>query len=347
MAEVSEAVNAKTPLGSALAAGVDVLSMVQELVFTQYTRVILPIDGYWFWVKSEAVSPSALYNAAMFNAAAYNGGPIVTTPAPTLIAKGSLHFESAKQQNEDETLAVNRVVFTSETEILDLNKVGPNTIYISTIGTPENNTRFAFSTRQMFYRQANLYHYVGTALYPSMASQVIDDPALFNSMQPVVSNSLPTWLSLNSVSPLPWAPLSMPCPLYPSFAVPSNLEPPYGVVHIFPEGTEALQGAPYIDQNFSHWQLAQDKVRITLYGLRNADALVFQDLVNQYSLNTDSFGFMDMPIMRDEKKTQVELNILAMKKTYSCTVSYYQNTMRRLARQLITSAIPSYIVEAA
>lgn len=344
MATATEAATAKTQLGGDLAAGVDVLSLDQELVFTQYTRVILPTDGYWFWVNSSLVSPSALYNAARYNAAAYNEGPVETTPAPTLIAKGSLHFESAKQQNEDETLAVNTVVFTSETEILDLNKVGPNTIYISTIGAEQ--VRFAFSRRQMFYRQANLYHYVGTALYPAMASQVIDDAALFNNIQPVVSNSLPLWLALNSYAPLPGA-LGSPLPLYPSFAVPSNLEPPYGVVHIFPEATEALQGAPYLDQNLTHWQLIQDRVRITLYGLRNDQALSFQDCVNQYSLNTDNFGFMDEPVMRDEKRTQVELNILAMKKTFTCTISYYQQTARTVARQLITSAIPSYIIQAA
>jgi hypothetical protein len=345
MTAAEESLFAKTPIGTDLAIGVDTLSLDQELEFTQYTRVILPVDGSWFWIRSDLVSDSALYNAAMFNSVALNQGPNVLTAAPFSKAKGSLHYETIRQQNEDETLGINRVIFTSEQEITDLNAVGPNTMFISTVGA--ERVRFAFSRRDSFYYQAGLFHYVGTALYPALASQIIDDVSQFNAVQPIVSNSLPLWLALNGYQPLPGS-LACPLPLYPSFAVPANLEPPYGVVHVFPEATTALQPTPYLGPTLSHDQLAQDRVRVTLYGLHNFNALSFLDAVNDYSLNTDNFGIMDpQPAVRDEKRTQAEFNILAQKKTMEWYISYYQSTARTVARQLIESAIPTYVLEPA
>jgi len=55
-------------------------------------------------------------------------------------------------------------------------------------------------------------------------------------------------------------------------------------------------------------------VRITLFGVRNDQALDFVACVNQYSLDYDMFGVMNMPTIRDEKRTQAELNVIAMKK---------------------------------
>ena len=248
MSSVAEAVAAKTELAGDLAQGVETLSLDQEITFVQYTKVILPLDQFIFWVRSDQLSASALYNASRYNAAAYNEAPSVVTAAPELTVKGSLHWANTKQQNQDETLSVNQVVFTSLAEVIDLNAVGPNTIYIATIG--KENVRYAFSQRKSFYKQAALYHYVGTALYPAMASQIVDDVSLFNSTEPIVSNSLPLWLALNSYTPLPGS-LASPLPLYPSFAVEENLEPPYGVVHIGPDDTTPLQPIPYLNSKIS------------------------------------------------------------------------------------------------
>jgi len=343
MPGVDEAQFAKNEMAADLAAGVDAISFDQTVEFVQYTKVILPIDGSVFWVKSNLLSESALLNAARYNALAYNQGPILLTAAPTATVKGSLHWETTKSQEEDQTLATNVVIFTSLQEVTDFNAVGPNTMFIATVGA--ENVRYAFSRRQRFYRQADLFHYVGTALYPALASQIVDDPAQFNQAEPVVSNSLPLWLALNTLT-LPPGGLYCPVQLYSSFLVPDNLEPPYGVVHIFPDGTQALQGAPLLGRTLGHDQLVQDRVRITLYGLRNAEALTFQDVVNFYSENFDRLGMMNMPIVRDEKRTQVEFGILAQKKTIDYDVSYLQSTVRNVARQLIESAIPSYIVRA-
>jgi hypothetical protein len=51
---------------------------------------------------------------------------------------------------------------------------------------------------------------------------------------------------------------------------------------------------------------------------------------------------VNTPIMRDEKRIQSELDLLAMKKTIEFDVSYYQTRTADIARQLILSAIVSY-----
>lgn len=83
---------------------------------------------------------------------------------------------------------------------------------------------------------------------------------------------------------------------------------------------------------------------ITLYGLQNNEALAFQDFVNQYSLDTDRIGVMNMPVPKDDKRTAPHLRTLAMKKTMRYEVSYYQSLSVTVARQLIESAIPEFII---
>ena len=51
--------------------------------------------------------------------------------ASVITAKGSLHWETTQRQDPDESLAVNRVVFTSESEVQDLNDVSPTSMYIA------------------------------------------------------------------------------------------------------------------------------------------------------------------------------------------------------------------------
>ena len=339
MASVDESVGSASPLKSALEAGVNAISQVQTVVFTKYVRVVLPLDGYVFWVKADMLSPSALYNAMAFNAEKFNESGVVISVAPTLIVQGSLHYATETQQTEDSTYAKNTVVFTSEKEVQDLNEVNPNVIFIATF----QGVRFAFSKRQSFYQQSDLHHYMGNAIYSTMATQIIDNPSQLDTRDLVVSNSLPAWLALNSYQrPYSAYITQPPIPLYPSFAVPDNIEPPFGAVHINPPDTKGIQAAPYLDSTLSNTQLAVDKVRITLYGVRNARAKDFTDSVNQYSLDTDVIGIMNIPMLRDEKLTQSELTILAQKKTIDYEVNYYQGAMREISRRLITHAIMSY-----
>jgi hypothetical protein len=333
MATLEEAAFAKGPLAAVLATGIDTISQFQELTFTKYVRTVLPLDGFVFWIAATQLEPSAVANASKGCA-----------PAPDeLVIKASIHYATDKRQHEDETLAVNRMVVTAEQPSQFFNLIGPNIIYV---GEWEGN-RFSFSGRSSFYRQADVYHYTGDAIYPAMLTQIIDDINDFDADARVVSNSLPMWLALATYAPV-WldnTPLvPVPFPIYPSFAVQDNLRPPYAAVHIEPAGTSALAAAPVLDSTLSHSQLSRDTVRITLYGVRNAAALSFVDLVNDYSVNMGTLGIMNLPVMRDEKRLQTELAILAQKKVIDYEVSYQQHTVRDVARQIIKSCIPSFTI---
>lgn len=337
MATLEETIGAPSELGSNLQAGVEAISSNQTITFTKYVKVVLPLDGFVFWVKADKVGASALYNAALMNRAVYGGSPAVT-PAPFITAQGSLHYATDTRQDEANTIAVNRVVFTSQQEIQDLNEVGPNVLFIGVI----DGIKFAFSTRAAFYRQAELWHYVGFAVYSDMETQVVDDPRSLNTRDVIVSNSLPLWLALNGYQPSIGGFGNPGLTLYPSFLLPTNLAPPYAAVHIPPENTRALTGAPRISRDSSHSQLCADVVKITMFGMRNFNALDFLDCVLQRSLDYDEFGIMNMPVVRDEKRTQSELNAIAQKKSLTFEISYYQNRMNDIARQLILSAVPSF-----
>jgi hypothetical protein len=326
MPSIAESLDNQSPLSAPLKEGVETISGSQTIVFTQYVKLILPLDGYVFWVRSDLVSSVSLCGCYSYSTPPADG---TAPPGPTIIAQGSLHYATQMRQEEDQTIAVNTVVFTSESEIQDLNRVGPCVMYIGEF----EGKRFAFNKRGSFYKQAGLYHYSGDAVYPALASQLVDSLDDFDTTNVVVSNSLPIWLTLNQFMPM-----------YPSFLVQENLEPPYASVHIPPESTQALGGAPRWGKTGTHSQLVQEKVKITLYGLRNFSALDFQDYVFQYSLDhPDLFGVMNMPVMRDEKRTQSELTILAQKKVFELEVNYYQHRVREIARQLIVQCIPAPI----
>lgn len=340
MSIADESSAAKTPLGSDLAAGVEAISLNQTIQFTLYKRLVLPLDGYVFWVRASLYGPSALPDKALIGRVGPNQPPSVSSAARTFVAKGSLHYSTDTRQEESENYAANRVVFTAEELVNPLNETAPNTLWIG----EWEGLRFAFSSRGPYYRQADLHHYVGFAVYSDMATQIIDDPSGFDSRNVVVSNSLPAWLALNGYNP-GYGFGNPSLVLYPSFLTPSNLEPPYAAVHIPPEATRTLAMAPRIDSRTStHSQLCADLVRITLWGTRNFSALDFVDCVNQYSSDFGAIGMMNSPVVRDEKRTQTELGTLAMKKTVEFEVSYLQSRINDVAMQAIQRATAAFSV---
>jgi len=311
MATVSESLGNHSQLKSTLEQGLLSISESATVTFTKYVKRILPLDGYVFWLAGE-----------------------------TITVQGSLHYSSSREMREDETISINRVVFTTTSPITPFNYVNQQLIWVATV----NDIRFSFSNRGMFYEQAGLFHYSGDAVYPALASQLVSNLYDLSPDKLIVSNSLPAWLALQTYTPA-W--LTIPNPgiqLYPSFLVPTNIVPPYGTVHIEPSRTDAIQAAPLLTINATHYQLASDHVRITLYGVTNNTALDFVDTVNQYTLNTDVIGIMNMPIMRDEKRVQTEIQSIAMKKTIEYDVSYYQTRINDVARQLIEEAFVQYTV---
>ena len=323
MTIASEATGQPDQLATAARQGLGNLSRNQELTFTQYTRQTISEDGFVFWVAT-------------------------TT---TLTAQGSLHYSTDRSQEEDQTIGMNSVLFTSEVEVTALNAIAPGTLWICPWATPDGTTiQIAFSSRGAYYEQAGLFHYAGFAVFPALQSQLVasasDLPA-----GPIVSNSLPIFLSAATALPTLVTSQAPAVTLYPSFLVPENIVPPYGVVHIEPGLTEALGMFPHYrwseksgtgPYQLPDSQLMRDKVRITFYGLNNQQVRQWLDALIKYSTFTENFGFMTSPAIQDEKRVQSEIKAIAMKKTITFSASYYQGTADAVVRQLILSASVSY-----
>ena len=308
-------------LSALLASGLDSLSRNQTLSFSLYRKMVLSSDGYVFWVKA---------------------GPPVTVD-------GSLHFGTDRVQEEDQTIGINTIIFTSESEVTQFNALSPTTMLVAdwTVPGQETTVQIAFSKRGAYYREANLWHYSGIAVYPALSSQLVasasDIPA-----GPIVSDSVPIWLSLSNVT-------GTTIPVYNSYLVPDNIVPPYIVAHVDPAKTEAIQPFPLFQwpgtpsppdtlQLLTSQQLAKDVVRLTFYGLNNQQIIQWLAAIMDYSLNTDEFGFMSNPIPKDDKREQVEIAALAMKKTLDLDISYYQSAADAIARRLILQALSNYTI---
>ena len=243
MPSVTESLDTtKPPLAAALAAGLQTLDNEASYTFDLYDRQVLPLDGYIFWVKR---TPT-----------------VVATTQITV--QGSLHVATINTQDEAANISQSRVTFTSLKEVNSLIDIDPSTMWILTLPSgPFAGLKIAFSVQGGYYVQADLFHYVGYALFADNETQVIDVPADLPT-ELIVSNSLPIWLFLSLYTPTnPAYGFSNAFALYPSFLVPDDISPvvPYGAVDILPDQTEALQAAPLIDSASSHYQLVQDTVR--------------------------------------------------------------------------------------
>ncbi len=317
---VTEASGARTPLGADLKVAVDAISYNQTIRFTKYVQLVLPLDGYVFWVRGDLVSPPA---------------------AKVRQVMGSLHYATDQKQEEAESYAVNRVIFTSEEQVDFLNSMASTELYIGDF----EGLEFAFSSRKSFYRQAELWHYIGNAVYADMQPQLITSVDQLAALTLIASNSLPLWLNLNRFAPAwPFYPtLPLPFTLYPSFLNPSNLEPPWAAVHIGDDDTMPMVSTAGFNLTESQTQIVSDKVRVTLWGATNDQAMLFLATVNQYSYDTGLFGVMNRPVVRDAKRTQSELGTLAQKKIIDFEISYIQGRVANTARTLILGAIPTFI----
>jgi hypothetical protein len=320
---LAEATSGDTQIASSLGAGLDVLSLSQTVNFTLYVKMILPLDGYVFWINANLLTDSALFGAAQFNQIQYGDPGNASSLPKSICVNGSLHYATELIQTDDQNASRNHVIFSTQQQIQDFNSINPNTMYIAEF----DEVRFAFSRSANFYKQANLFHYHGDAIYSIMESQIIDNVTDFDTSDVIVSNSLPLWLSLNQYFQV-----------FPAFLAEQNSALPYATISIDPNKTVALQSAPLITNVSSHFQLVTDTVKIQLFGVRNAAAMEYVDYVLDYSRNTDNFGLMNMPVMQDAQVIQKELGIIAQKKIITFEISYYQQNILNIAQKLITSA---------
>jgi hypothetical protein len=311
--QIQEARTRQSETGAVIGDGLDQLDLNQIVEFQEYSRVVLPKDGYIFW-------------------------------QPTVVIKvpGALHHTQSMIQNEDETFGLADVTFTTQDHVTRFDDIPVNTIYVATRG----DFRYAFSRHQGFFQAAGFWHYQGQCIQPAMLSQLLDPDNPLDPNKAVASNSLPIWLAFNGYQTPLANGFSNPVTLYPSFAVPTNLPPPYGVVHIPPEGTQALQAFPRAvwwtnesnQQVRTMSQLMCDKVRITLYGLQNDAAVQFHCSLLEYIGTQGPMGIMNQPSLRDGKRTQVELQAIAMQKFMDVEVSYDQCASLQVARNLLLQA---------
>lgn len=323
MATTDQAQNANS-LGNIASASLSLLSENEPISFSQYTRYVLPLDGSVYWLRT-----------AMDQ------------------VLGTLHVTTDKRQLEDETLAANYVQMSTTDPVIWFNQINPDQMWIG----ESRGTRFAFTKSDSQFRQSNLFTYSGFAIYPALESQLINTGDQLPPTTLIVSNSLPAWLAIQNYKPVWLIPDNPSVPLYPSFLVPDNLRPPYGTVHIDPNTTLSLQPIavqrvtnithnPVVVTGANHYQLMTDTVRITLYGLTNTQAIDWADTVLNYCTdNSVIMGLMESGAPRDEKRTQPEFGVLAMKKTLVYRVSYYQQRVNDVARQLLRHAAVTIIPE--
>ena len=167
-----------TTLNAALSDGIDTLSRDEVVVFQRYVRIVLPLDGFVFWVKPDASPASSKLNDSQLDVVVLDGtesGEVAQKKCPFAV-RGSLHYAEDKRQSEDETVSVATVVLTTTFNVQQLSRVSPTELWIGTLPTGQ---RYAFSRRGPLYGAAGLFHYVGEALYPALASQIIDSSYLF------------------------------------------------------------------------------------------------------------------------------------------------------------------------
>lgn len=297
-------------LDAVLKTGLGVISQEQQIVFRKYKRIILPYDGFVFWVLASLLDPNE--------------------PGAVLNVFGSFHYNTDQRQELASTIAYQNVIFTTDTEIADFNKLQPEYMYLGEF----QNLQFSFSSHKNYYQQANLWHYEGQAVYPQMRSQIVDSLDVLNKKDVIVSNSLPIWIALNDYAPI-----------YPSYLVPENVSPPYIACHIDESSTSALQPIPLYNAEGT-WQLMQDSVQLVVYGLNNFDIQNYLQYILRSSVNSGLFGILgDGLKVLDGKHIQSELNVIAQQKFIELDISYNQHAVYNCALEYIESVLPVTLIE--
>lgn len=334
MATIDEAASqsGSSDKAAGLIAAISLLSGEQTYAFELYKRVVLPLDGFVFWIKSSQLENyigrkdvGAMYRSSPFGRLAFDSLARQVTLTPqqkqkyTFSINGSLHVSQQMNQDSDTTYVAQDISFTTKTQVTYFESIAPDEIYILTI---PNVGRVAFGNQRNRYSLAGIWHYHGKAVFSTMASQIIDNEKRMNPNNLIVSNSLPYWLALSTAD----------IPVYPSYLSPKNLSPPYITADV--QITDAIQSWPLVDEYSSQGQLVSDTIEFTMYGLNNQAALDFQMSVLNGS-EYGEYGIQNVPVPMDMKANQTEFQVIAQKKVMRLQVSYYQYQLREYARRLI------------
>lgn len=292
-------------LADTLHTAIDTISSSQKITFRLYIKQVLPLDGFIYWIRADLVNPDELKRLGL------------GTQKQSITLQGSLHRQAVSEQSATASQSLNYIIFTPINQRDDFSVSDPKGLYLGEY----DGVKFAFSRMESKYTQAGIFHYRGLAVLPTMSTQIIDDPADINT-DLILSNSTPIWMGLTRFGTV-----------YPSFLSPSDMIPPYIVVDV--KTTTPIQSAPHYGTRYQH---VQDRVKITLYGLNNQQALDYVDYIVTEALETESFGITNSPVVYDDKLNQVEIRVVAKKKTVDFDINYYQHTSSDIALQLIREA---------
>lgn len=315
MPSLNELSNAAgTPLATSQADSVGDVSDDQRLTFKQYRRVVLPADGFIFWVSCNIEREIT----------------------------GSAHIQTNNTQDEWQAANHGKIILTTPEELPPF-RAQENELDTVWVGVWEGMP-FAIGSQSARYVQAGLCRYVGDTITPAFAAQFLDTEDDLKGLSPYASTSLPLFLRMPQYPnpALAWCPWPSGTSIFPSFSVPDNQKPPYITVHIEASATKPLSMGTLSAQSGTTGTIVKEHVRLRLLGLNNARASNLLNYITHWALiHADEIGVLNTPIVVDEKNPLPNINALAPLKTIELDIMYSQSSARDAALQTITHATTS------
>jgi hypothetical protein len=224
---------------------------------------------------------------------------------------GVMHYDNDVKQNVDETPTRNLVVFACDRPVPFWGVAGDSEYISSSVG--DGLQYIVFDRQTQTFQQSGIHQYTGRELFPANRSQIIETgEQLQRLLNVTVSNSLPKLLKI--------APDRVK---FPSYLIPSDLTPPYIVVHVDTASTTPLHWAPTVDRTGSEYQHMRETVYFICYGLDDQEVSAFTREIRDWcEAPSHEMGLTVAPTVQESLRTQSELNILAMKKVIKMEVNY-------------------------
>lgn len=275
----------------ALQDGLDTVRQGQTISFITYERVILPYDGFVYWVKT---------------------GNEQTLVASMVHDENELHHEDQNFRNDS------GLIITTTEPLLDFSQDGLDTMSVFEY----NNNLYVLRKTGYNSEQSGLFHNIARVIEPALRSILLDSKDDFLKKKAQFTNSIGLFVLLSCGY---FEFVSIDYPIYPEWLVPLNKKPPYITVGV--TETEALNNGfntVNVDNSLFLVKPAKDYVDINLYGLDNNEALNFLVKLERWSLFYKKIGFLNMPRIKDEQLAQNEIGSLAQKKIIELEIFYYQ-----------------------